>query len=180
MIKTFLFLAVFSSTASATVVLGTVEFSDEGPIALGDYFVHTEARGFGASWVFGSLDIDTFRVFDYSIGLGFTYYQLPFGTRVGQNDPPNGPIIVSNHTPPDSEATFDIPEGGSIFLAFDFVDTFGWIELENNAGVVTSGGSATAFDLPGIIVGTSQGIPEPSSLVLGLTSSFFFFRRKRD
>lgn len=184
---------LFCGVAPAAVITGTV-ISSDGGAAPGSRAIETllvnngdEINTYGAGWYFAPENLDTFEVKEWTLGVGFSYYILPFGTPISQITPPTEPALVTNLVPAPASATqFNIPLGESIFLGFEFNSelpsesrVYGWVELENFGGVVLAIDSATAFDLPGIIVGTTTPIPEPSSsLYLGITSLALFRRRR--
>lgn len=57
---------------------------------------------------------------------------------------------------------------------------YGWVHLQNSDGNLTMLGNAMSYQGPGIIVGTTQAIPEPSSLtlLLGLAATITCRRRR--
>lgn len=60
---------------------------------------------------------------------------------------------------------------GFISVATPRRNIYGWVHLENDNGTLTMLGNAIAYDEQGIIVGTTQAIPEPATglvLILGL------------
>lgn len=57
-------------------------------------------------------------------------------------------------------------------------DIYGWARVKNTAGNLVLLSSASADT--GIIVGTTQAIPEPGSAVLASAASLLLFRRRRD
>jgi hypothetical protein len=61
-------------------------------------------------------------------------------------------------------------------------DVFGWVHLQNDNGTLTMLGNAVAYDEGGIIIGTTQAVPEPNGLPLLFFASLSFAvltRRRR-
>jgi hypothetical protein len=53
-------------------------------------------------------------------------------------------------------------------------DVFGWVHLQNTNGTLTMLGNAVAYDEGGIVIGTTQTVPEPSPLPLLFLASLSF------
>jgi hypothetical protein len=61
-------------------------------------------------------------------------------------------------------------------------DVYGWVHLQNSGGTLSMLGNAVAYDEGGIVIGTTQAIPEPPSAALFLSALAAFSvlaRRKR-
>ena len=173
---------LLSCGISSAVVLTDTITSSDGGFGPGQREIQTSVfndptdpsqGGLGASWGFSSIDSENFQIENWTLGIGFSYYILPYETPISRDNPPIGPALVTNTlAPPDPPTEFSIPLGDSIFLGLEFNPVappefriYGWVELENDSGVVSAVDSATAY-MPGIIVGTTTAIPEPSSSVL--------------
>jgi hypothetical protein len=69
---------------------------------------------------------------------------------------------------------------GKGFDPFPPRNLYGWVQLQNTGGSLTMLGNAMSYQGTGIVIGTTQAIPEPSSLTLllgGFATSFW--RRRR-
>lgn len=177
---------LLTNSLSAAGIVGELNFSNEtidGMPSLGG--VITTPIGIASvSWDFAAVDSDTFEFQNTLAASGFQAFQVPFESLLGPANIPTSVLVANNFNEPVSN--FDIPDGGSIFLAHIIASdappefrAYGWIELENNGGVLTSGGSAIAMRGLGIIVGTTTTIPEPSSTALSMFLLLPFFKRKR-
>lgn len=177
------------SSVSASVIIGEFDFIDETSFGMTPSPGGTISTPFeiaAVSWGFTAVDIDTFT-FPLEASLaadGFQAFQVPFESLLGPANTPTSLLVASNLGEPVSN--FDIPDGDSIFLAHVISPdvapefrTYGWIELENNGGVITSGGSAIATQGDGIIVGTTTTIPEPTTTALSMFLLLPILRRKR-
>lgn len=68
-------------------------------------------------------------------------------------------------------------DGG--FDPFPPRNLYGWVQMQNTGSSLTMLGNAMSYQGSGIVVGTTQAIPEPSSLtlLLGLFATTFWRRR---
>lgn len=113
----------------------------------------------------------------------FQITQTTFQAQITANNTVPG-LLVGNNDVFDSVSNFTIEDGDSSYFSIFFTLSesegrhYGWIEIENNGGVLTSLGSAFT-DGDGIIVGTTTVIPEPSTTLLCSLVSLSLLRRKR-
>lgn len=68
-------------------------------------------------------------------------------------------------------------DGG--FDPFPPRNLYGWVRLQNTGGSLTMLGNAMSYQGTGVVIGTTQAIPEPSSLtlLLGMFATTFWRRR---
>lgn len=185
---------LLSQTINATVIEGTnVVLSNVGfPDADYTLTVYQDASATDPTSIFFDVTDSKLSIIDYNIDEASDWF------LVSLNDEFSAATINADsfstliqHTP--SFKTNEIDTGfGDFYLGintgnddgvgFPPRNIYGWVELRNIGGNLTLLDSAITYSGDGIIVGTTQVIPEPSSTVLLLgmgTLSFVAARRNR-
>ena len=184
--KLLMFGLLFAGKASAAITTGLITFSDTGLFGEADTWSITPSRSISmTAWDFIAIDSDTFSLNNIFAADPIRAYEVPYLSRFGINDIPTTGLIASNLNEP--VVNFDIPTGESIFIALDLSPdspiesrNFAWIEIENNGGVLSSPNNAiTTMAEPGLIIGTTTAIPEPSTTFLSFLLLPFLLRRSR-
>lgn len=174
---------LLTQSLSAAVIVNDAAL--DSPAFGGDYGLRLtqSTSGPGQGLVFVSFDDVGAGTFQFNTSLGNSYsiaeefrlFVAPAGTRFD-------PQYVSSHTPFFTNAapafwSLSIPLNSSLIIAYwddrppvpapaDANDNYGWVRLTNTASGLVAESSATAIG-GGIIVGTTNQVPEPSSALLG-------------
>ncbi|SHK21281.1 PEP-CTERM protein-sorting domain-containing protein [Rubritalea squalenifaciens DSM 18772] len=107
-----------------------------------------------------TIEADTFQTFARIENLVYESFVI---------DPGFGPFylgVATTHT--DTMYTGDPPR-----------DVFGWVQLTNAGGNLSIGANAVAYEESGIIIGTTDTIPEPSTLLLVLPATLYALGKHR-
>jgi hypothetical protein len=77
------------------------------------------------------------------------------------------PLFTTDHPYPAVSVGSDFYLGVNTGVSFEARESFGWLHLRlNNVAALTMVENVVAYDSPGIIVGTTTVVPEPSTIAL--------------
>jgi hypothetical protein len=185
--------AALAQSASAVVVTGiNIDLSD-GSFAGADYAltVYQDESATDPTSIFFDVTNSTLSIVTYNVDEASDWFLTSLTdefseTTVGNN---NFPILIQ-HTPSfqtnDLNTGFEdfylgVNTGNDLGSGFPPRNIYGWAKLRNIDGSLTLLENAVSYQGTGIIVGTTQVVPEPSASVLigGLFAAFAVMNRRR-
>jgi len=185
-----LIVVVFHPRADAVVVSGTnvVFGSGTGPFPPGgNYFgtIYQDVAGTDPTSVLFDFTNGTLRITISNVDQGSDWYFVHAGDQFGPATiaanqfvavpiSPQAPYPIGNGDFYLGIATSDAPN-------FPFVrDIFGWVQIHDASGTLSATGNAVSYHSQGIVVGTINEVPEPSTIVMaGLAVAMLFVCQRR-
>jgi MYXO-CTERM domain-containing protein len=191
------------ASGQGTIVSGSINFSQVAGAPPGDasYLVANAYPG-GPGGGFFALSLTTIATGQYQLGYyGIAELYSVHAANSGMAFTPayvagDTPLLNNNNTPgtyqfslglgqsmlfaywDDAHYIFSQPPPGALPSAPDVYDSYGWFRLTRQISGLVITDSATALG-GGIIVGTYNAVPEPTSFALGLLAAFGIALRRR-
>ena len=176
---------LLAQTAGAVVVSDTNIWLGNGPPSMADYTlgVYQDEAATNDTGILINVSGETLSFVNTTIDDGSDWYLTSFGNEFMASTIESGafPFLVRSIST--GWETHDLAVGfGDFYLGvntgvlvgprpdpdFSPRELFGWVHLQNSGGTLTMLGNAMSYGEPGLVIGTTQVVPEPGIFGLAL------------